>query len=110
MAAEQSSKGINQINTAISRLDTIAQRMAAASENNAAASQEMIAQAKILVDHIAMLEDMVGSQQLSQALDRKLTTVLNHSDSHQASDDPPAATNGDGSSTDATTIEPSRTV
>jgi methyl-accepting chemotaxis protein len=110
LAAEQSSRGINQINAAISRLDTIAQRMAATSENNAAAAQEMIAQAKTLVDHIAMLEHMVGSQQLSQALDRKLTTVINHSDSHQASDDAPTATNGDGAPTDATMIEPSRTV
>jgi len=82
--------------------------MAAASENNAAASQEMIAQAKTLVDHIAMLEDMVGSQQLSQALDRKLTTVINHSDSHQASDDPPTPTNGDGASTDAPMVEHSQ--
>jgi methyl-accepting chemotaxis protein len=95
LAAEQSAKGINQINAAISRLDTIAQRMAAASENNAASSQEMIAQAKILVDHIAMLEHMVGSQQVSQALDRKLSIVMNHSDSHQESADAPAsATSG----------------
>jgi len=109
LAAEQSSKGINQINAAISRLDTIAQSMAAASENNAAASQEMIAQAKLLVDHIAMLEHMVGSQQRSQALDRKLTNVISHSDSHQESAEPPAATNGNGSSTDATTLEASQT-
>ena len=107
LAAEQSSQGINQINAAISRLDTIAQRMAAASENNAAASQEMIAQAKTLVDHIAMLEHMVGSLQLSQALDRKLTTVMNHSESHQESANAPAAKNGNGSSTVATALEAS---